>query len=121
MVYAVPLHKRPFFQGLLGAIFGTSSVIGPLIGGAFTSGIGWRWCFYINLPFGGLAIAFIAAVLRIPDREETKIPLKGKISQLDLLGTAALLPGTICLLLALHWAGSKYSVGFVRSTLIVNS
>ncbi|KAK5654788.1 hypothetical protein OQA88_6824 [Cercophora sp. LCS_1] len=108
IVYAVPLHRRPVFQGLLGAIFGISSVIGPLVGGAFTSKLTWRWCFYINLPFGGVAIAFIAAFLKIPAREDTKISIRRKISQLDLLGTAALLPGTICLLLALQWGGSRY-------------
>lgn len=44
IVYAVPLHKRPLFQGLFGAVFGLASVIGPLLGGAFTSKVSWRWC-----------------------------------------------------------------------------
>ena len=105
IVYAVPLHKRPLYQGLFGAVFGVSSIIGPLLGGAFTSNVSWRWCFYINLPFGGLAMVFIALLLRVPDRETTKLPLKQKLLQLDLLGTTAFLPGTICLLLALQWGG----------------
>ena len=58
IVYAVPLHKRPAYQGLFGAVFGVSSVIGPLIGGAFTTNVTWRWCFYINLPFGAVARVF---------------------------------------------------------------
>jgi len=96
------------YQGLVGAIFGVSSVLGPLVGGAFTTNVTWRWCFYINLPFGAVALIFVAFLLKVPDRPETNISLKDKILQLDLLGSAALLPGTVCLLLALQWGGSTY-------------
>ncbi|KAL1851079.1 hypothetical protein VTK73DRAFT_9543 [Phialemonium thermophilum] len=108
IVYAVPLHKRPMYQGLFGAVFGLSSIIGPLVGGAFTSHVTWRWCFYINLPFGGIAMVLIAVLLQVPDRDTTKLPLMEKLLQLDLLGTGALLPGTVCLLLALQWGGLTY-------------
>ncbi|KAK0619748.1 major facilitator superfamily domain-containing protein [Immersiella caudata] len=108
IVYAIPLAKRPMYQGLVGAVFGISSVLGPLVGGAFTTNVTWRWCFYINLPFGAIAFAFVAFLLKVPDRPETRIPLKDKILQLDLLGSAALLPGTVSLLLALQWGGAEY-------------
>jgi hypothetical protein len=111
LIYSVPLHKRPLYQGLFGAIFGLSSVVGPLLGGAFTSKVTWRWCFYINLPFGGVAVVLLFFLLDIPEREETKKSLGSKLAQLDAFGTAAFLPGVICLLLALQWGGSKYSVG----------
>ncbi|KAL1881855.1 hypothetical protein Daus18300_000908 [Diaporthe australafricana] len=108
IVYAVPLHKRPLFQGLFGAVFGLASVIGPLLGGAFTSKVSWRWCFYINLPIGGAAMVFIFFILQVPDRETTRLPRREKLAQLDPIGLTLLLPGVICLLLALQWGGLEY-------------
>ncbi|KAI0407363.1 major facilitator superfamily domain-containing protein [Xylaria palmicola] len=108
VVYAVPLHRRPFWQGMGGAVFGVSSILGPLVGGAFTSNVTWRWCFYINLPFGGVALAIIALVLRVPDREETRLPTRAKLSQLDAAGTLAILPAVVSLILALQWGGLTY-------------
>ncbi|KAK7749789.1 hypothetical protein SLS53_000368 [Cytospora paraplurivora] len=111
LVYAVPLHKRPMYQGMFGAVFGLASVIGPLVGGAFTSNVTWRWCFYINLPFGGIAMLLIFFLLQVPDRETTHLPNRQKLSQLDFFGLSMLLPGTICLLLALQWGGLTYAWG----------
>ncbi|KAL1962418.1 hypothetical protein VTN77DRAFT_9689 [Rasamsonia byssochlamydoides] len=109
IVHAVPLHKRPQIQGLFGALFGLASVVGPLIGGAFTSNVTWRWCFYINLPLGGVAMVVMAFCLQVPDRDTTKLPWMKKLSQLDAPGTAFLVPGVVCLLLALQWGGQTYA------------
>ncbi|KAK4120293.1 MFS general substrate transporter [Parathielavia appendiculata] len=108
VIYVVPLHQRPKIQGMFGAVFGLSAIIGPLIGGAFTSNVTWRWCFYINLPIGALTMLVIALFLKVPDRDTTKLPLRAKILQLDLVGTAVFVPGVVCLLLALQWGGPTY-------------
>ncbi|KAF6822248.1 HC-toxin efflux carrier TOXA 15 [Colletotrichum musicola] len=113
MVHSVPLHRRPKYQGAFGAVFGIASVVGPLLGGAFTSsGATWRWCFYINLPLGGIVLLVLALVLKPPAREDFAGAGMGfvqKLRQLDFAGTAVFLPGTVCLLLALQWGGVEYS------------
>jgi MFS family permease len=110
IVYAVPLHKRPKYQGFFGAVFGVSSVTGPLIGGAFTTNVTWRWCFWLNLPLGGVAMVLIFFLLQVPDRPGTNKPLKQKLQQLNTLGLLALFPGIVCLCLALQWGGTTYAV-----------
>jgi MFS family permease len=93
-------------------VFGVASVSGPLVGGAFTTNVTWRWCFYLNLPLGGVVMVFIFFLLQIPDRPSTKIPFKDKLRQLNALGLLALLPGIVCLCLALQWGGTTYAVSF---------
>lgn len=110
IVYALPLHKRPKYQGAFGAVFGVASVAGPLVGGAFTTNVTWRWCFYINLPLGAVVIATTLLFFEIPDHQNAPKPLKGKLRQLNGLGVLTIMPGVVCLCLALQWGGSQYAV-----------
>ncbi|KAJ5136069.1 efflux pump antibiotic resistance protein [Penicillium atrosanguineum] len=105
----VPLHKRPMFQAMFGAVFGLASVMGPLIGGGFTSGITWRWCFYINLPIGAATWIFMALVWHPVKVRRESVPVKTHIKRLDPLGAFFLVPGIVCLLLAFQWGGSTYA------------
>ncbi|KAK9489621.1 major facilitator superfamily domain-containing protein [Lipomyces doorenjongii] len=110
IAYAVPLHKRPVYNGLFGSMYGVASVAGPLMGGAFTDHISWRWCFYINLPFGAVTILAILLFLKSPKQSSTgPTSWKQRMNQLDIIGTSVFIPAIVCLLLALQWGGTRYA------------
>lgn len=105
----IPLPKRPLVFGTFGMVWGIASIAGPLLGGVFTDHLSWRWCFYINLPIGGLSIAVILFILRLPSKNQySGTSILARIRQLDLIGASLLIPAIICLLLALQWGGNKY-------------
>lgn len=109
LTYSMPLRRRPLVFGLIGGMWGIASVAGPLLGGAFSDNITWRWCFYINLPIGGVAMLVIFLVVHLKrDAEPSTQTVLERILQLDLYGAAVLVPGIICLLLALQWGGADY-------------
>ncbi|KAL9605694.1 MAG: hypothetical protein Q9179_001114 [Wetmoreana sp. 5 TL-2023] len=108
IAYSVPLHRRPAYTGLIGAMYGVASIAGPLLGGVFTDNLSWRWCFYINLPIGAVTTVIIAWFFKAPKREVSSLSIWQKINELDILGTLAFLPAIVCLLIGLQWGGTRY-------------
>ncbi|MER6081453.1 MFS transporter [Streptomyces sp. NPDC001833] len=99
----VPPRQRGRFMGLIGAAFGLASVAGPLLGGYFTDHLSWRWCFYVNVPFGLITLAVITLVLKLPKPQVR--------ARFDVLGTLLLAAASTCLVLLTSWGGTEYAWG----------
>ncbi|OQE34804.1 hypothetical protein PENCOP_c015G07905 [Penicillium coprophilum] len=106
IAFVAPPSKAPRYTGLIGTSYATASVAGPLLGGAFTDGATWRWCFYINLPIGGISLAILAFFFRPPSHARpVAAPLREKLQQLDLIGAALTIGALVCFLLVMQWGG----------------
>jgi EmrB/QacA subfamily drug resistance transporter len=96
-------RERGRYQGLFGAVFGATSVLGPLLGGLFTEHLSWRWVFYINLPVGVVALAVIATALHIPRKSTRHV--------IDYLGTFLIAAVATCLVLVASLGGTTWGWG----------
>ncbi|KAG0708243.1 ABC transporter [Suillus ampliporus] len=102
------LEDRPVLFGLFGGLLAVSSIVGPLLGGVLTDRVSWRWCFYINIPFGVVSAAamFFWLPYRASYRSLSGHGLLSKLNlTLDWIGTALCVSFSTCLLLGLQWGG----------------
>ncbi|MGC4174763.1 MDR family MFS transporter [Demequina sp.] len=97
----VPARERGRYVGIMGGVFAFSSVAGPLLGGWFTESLGWRWCMWVNIPLGIIAIVSALLFLHLPHREREKRPV-------DVAGMTLLAAVSTAIVLVSVWAGHTY-------------
>ncbi|MBB0245648.1 DHA2 family efflux MFS transporter permease subunit, partial [Streptomyces alkaliphilus] len=97
----IPPRERGRYQGLFASVMAVAMIGGPLLGGALTDHLGWRWAFYINLPLGAVALIMIGLVLHLPRRRSR--------ARIDWPGAALLVTGITSLVLLTTWGGGEYA------------
>lgn len=106
--HAVPPEKRPMLMGLIGTTYATSAVLGPILGGVFADRVSWRWCFYINLPIGGVAAVAVFFLFQLPSSAmPPKTTWSKKLLHMDPVGFALAMGSITCFILGLQDAGSS--------------
>jgi EmrB/QacA subfamily drug resistance transporter len=113
----IPARERGKYMGIMGAVFAVSSVAGPLLGGWFTEGPGWRWTFWMNIPLGIIAVLAAIRFLHIPHRGHAA-------PRIDVWGMALVAAATTCLVLVASWGGNDYAwdsptiIGLIAGTIL---
>ena len=97
----VSARDRGRYMGIMGGVFGLSSVLGPLLGGFFTDGPGWRWALWFNVPLAVITLLMVFFNLKLPQR--------GSGARLDVPGTVLMAGATSSLILLLTWGGRDYA------------
>ncbi|OBT88111.1 hypothetical protein VE02_03545 [Pseudogymnoascus sp. 03VT05] len=108
--FSVPPRHRPRYMGLLGSMYGVASVCGPLIGGALTDHITWRFCFYINIPLGTVVGAGVFIFFHPTNANAAlqALPTRARLAKLDGIGTSIFVASMVCLITGLQWGGTVY-------------
>ncbi|PIG84754.1 MFS drug transporter [Aspergillus arachidicola] len=99
------VRERPMYYGLFGSTWAIAGALGPIVGGAFTTNVTWRWCFYINLPIGGVSFVILVLFLKI---EAEKTPLLAGLKSIDWIGIVLIMGGTLMFLFGLEYGGISY-------------
>ncbi|RAH63058.1 efflux pump antibiotic resistance protein [Aspergillus piperis CBS 112811] len=105
---SVPLEKRPMYLGIVLSVFGIAACLGPPLGGILTQHVTWRWCFWINLPIGGVAIILVLFFLKLQDRRAKPADsILARLRSFDYIGITLTIAWVSCLILAMQFGSSS--------------
>lgn len=105
-----PLDKRPIYIGAISASEFFATAIAPIIGGAITSSLSWRWCFYLNVIVSIIPALITLMMFKAPSGRTThSVGHIQRLKQIDFVGMVLFAAGLLSLLLSIQWGGDTYS------------